>query len=83
MLKTRARGIIGTDAIDDRDVLLTRQEAAEYLRRSVPTLERWASQGIGPRAIKLGGKDYTLRSLREAVGTARDDASLEGHADGA
>ena len=85
MLKTRARDILGTDAIDDRDILLTRREAAEYLRRSVPTLERWATKGIGPQPIKLGGKDsvYTLRSLREAVGTARDDVCPEAPADGA
>jgi hypothetical protein len=31
MLKTRAGDIIGTD---DRDILLTRREAAEYLRKS-------------------------------------------------
>jgi predicted DNA-binding transcriptional regulator AlpA len=67
MLKTRAGDIIGTD---DRDILLTRREAAEYLRKSAPTLERWAAQGIGPKPIKVGPRSvrYTLRSLRETAG---------------
>ena len=67
MLKTKAGEIIGTD---DRDVLLTRAEAAEYLRKSVPTLERWAARGIGPKPLKVGGQRYvlySLRSLRETV----------------
>jgi predicted DNA-binding transcriptional regulator AlpA len=69
MLKTKRGDIIGTD---DRDVLLTRPEAAQYLRNSVPTLERWAKLGIGPRPIRVGPRDvrYTLRSLRETARTA-------------
>jgi hypothetical protein len=41
------------------------------LRKSVPTLERWARLGIGPTPLKVGGRSvvYTLRSLREAAGT--------------
>jgi hypothetical protein len=37
----------------------------------VPTLERWAKLGIGPKPIKVAPRDvrYTLRSLREAAGT--------------
>jgi len=77
MLKTRAGRVIGTgvegaaDLLDDRDILYTRPEAAKYLRMSVPTLERWAKLGIGPKPIKVGPRDvrYTLRSLREAAGT--------------
>ena len=67
MLKTRAGDILGTD---DRDVLLTRREAAHYLRKSEPTLERWARLGIGPQPKKVGPRSvrYTLRSLREAAG---------------
>jgi predicted DNA-binding transcriptional regulator AlpA len=71
MLKTRAGDIVGgTPVFDDRDVLLTRSEAAEYLRKSEPTLERWAAQGVGPKPIKVGPRSirYTLRSLREAAG---------------
>jgi hypothetical protein len=72
MLKTRAGQVIGTNVgeLDDRDILYTRAEAAEYLRKSVPTLERWAKLGIGPKPLKVGPRDvrYTLRSLREAAG---------------
>jgi excisionase family DNA binding protein len=34
--------------------LLTTQEAAEFLRLSVPTLERMRSLGTGPDFIRLG-----------------------------
>jgi len=79
MLKTRPGEVTGTDVsgasrgLDDNDILYTRREAAEYLRKSVPTLERWARLGIGPKPLKVGPRDvrYTLRSLREAVGTNR------------
>ena len=73
MLKTRAGAIRGTRPadpnLDDGDVLYTRREAAEYLRKSVPTLERWARQGIGPRVVRVGPRSvaYTLASLREHV----------------
>jgi hypothetical protein len=77
MLKTRAGQVVGTNVngalggLDDNDILYTRREAAEYLRKSVPTLERWAKLGIGPKPTKVGPRDvrYTLRSLREAAGT--------------
>ena len=36
--------------------LLTRPEAAEYLRLSDKTLARWAWAGKGPVMIKAGGK---------------------------
>src|SRR4051812_47567911 len=52
-------------ALGEGDVLLTRREAAEYLRRSVPTLERWAAHGIGPPHRKVGGRVlYPLPGLR-------------------
>ena len=77
MLKTRAGQVVGTNingalgGLDDNDILYTRREAAEYLRKSVPTLERWARLGIGPKPIKVGpcSVRYTLRSLREFAGT--------------
>ncbi|HEX2336402.1 MAG TPA: helix-turn-helix domain-containing protein [Hyphomicrobiaceae bacterium] len=58
-------------ALDDRDILFTRPEAAAYLRKSEPTLERWARLGIGPRPLKAGPRDvrYTLASLRAYLGT--------------
>jgi excisionase family DNA binding protein len=44
--------------------LLTQQEAAEYLRLSVRTLERMRLQGNGPRFVKCGRRVfYLLRDL--------------------
>ena len=56
-------------AAGDEDVLLTRPEAAAFLRLSVPTLERWTMLGIGPRTIRIGpkGRRYPLGGLREYV----------------
>ena len=63
-------GVRSIEVLDDRDVLLTRKEAAGYLKKSEPTLERWAAQGIGPKPIRVGPRSirYTLRSLRETIG---------------
>lgn len=36
-------------------VLLTRNEAAEFLGVSYSSLARWASQRVGPAFIKIGG----------------------------
>jgi hypothetical protein len=59
------------EIIDDRDVLLTRREAARYLRKSIPTLERWARQGVGPKPIKIGRiPHYRLHDLRVAGGAS-------------
>lgn len=33
---------------------LTRDEAAEYLGVSVPTMARWASKAVGPSFYKVG-----------------------------
>jgi excisionase family DNA binding protein len=41
--------------------LLTQDEAAEYLRVSPRTLERWRLLGIGPRYVKLGGRKVACR----------------------
>jgi hypothetical protein len=75
MLKTEAGDIIGTQGLDDRDILYTRREAAKYLKKSEPTLERWARLGIGPTPKKVGPRSvrYTLRSLREAAGEHSGD----------
>jgi hypothetical protein len=57
-----------TEILDDQDVLYTRKEAAKYLRNSVPTLERWAREGIGPKPVKIGRRvHYRLRELRRAA----------------
>ncbi len=51
--------------------LMTRPEAAEYLRLSGKTLARWAWAGKGPAFIKAGGKVlYDVADL---------DAWLDGH----
>jgi hypothetical protein len=66
MLKTASSDIVGTQMLDDRDILYTRQQAAEYLDKAESTLERWSRDGtlvprkIGPRHIR-----YTLCQLRE------------------
>jgi hypothetical protein len=53
------------DRLADQDTLFTRAEAAAYLRRSVPTLERWAKTGEGPRFRMVGGRAlYPLAELR-------------------
>lgn len=57
------------DHLQDVDVLLTRKEAAEYLRRSVQTLERWRQQGEGPPFRMTGGRAlYPLVELRRFAG---------------
>jgi excisionase family DNA binding protein len=59
-------------ALDERDVLLTGWEAARYLRRSKPTLERWLREGTGPRSVLVGGRRlYPLTALREFTGAGR------------
>jgi hypothetical protein len=56
------------------DQYLTRVEAAAYLRRSVPTLERWAAHGLGPAWRKVGGRVlYPLPSLRRFASGEKPD----------
>lgn len=56
-------------ALDDRDKFLTRPEAAQFLRKSVPTLERWHKLGTGPRSVLCGKlRLYPLIGLREFLG---------------
>jgi Helix-turn-helix domain len=40
----------------EEDPLLTRNEAAEYLRIQVSTLAAWAVRGDGPAVTKLGSR---------------------------
>lgn len=62
-LKTANEGIL-----DERDVFLTRKEAARYLRKSGATLERWSRQGIGPKHSMAGRLAiYSLADLRAFV----------------
>ena len=60
----------------DDDTFLTRREAATYLRRSVPTLERWAANGEGPPVTKIGGKClYHLPALRRFARSGSQQAA--------
>jgi hypothetical protein len=74
MLKTRAGEVVGTAAPglfpgqDDRDILLSREETAGYLKVSTQTLELWQRNGEGPRVVRVGrGVRYRLADLRAFV----------------
>lgn len=45
--------------------LATRKQVAEYTQTSIPTLARWAAQGIGPKVTRLG--PGAVRYLRADV----------------
>lgn len=55
-----------------RDALLTRTEAAEVLRVSDRTLERWDSLGSGPKPLRIGPRRvaYTVGSVIDFAGVA-------------
>jgi excisionase family DNA binding protein len=74
MLKTRAGDIVGSGAPrlfpgqTEQDILLSRAEAAVYLRVSLPTLELWARNGEGPRVVRVGrGVRYRLADVRAFI----------------
>jgi excisionase family DNA binding protein len=74
MIKTRAGDIVGTSGPllfpgqDDRDILLSREEVAAYLKCSLPTLELWARNGEGPRVVRVGRAiRYRLADVRAFV----------------
>jgi hypothetical protein len=49
-------------------VLMTRTEAAEFLRLKPQTLAAWATRGTGPRVCKIGGKAlYRLEDLQNFI----------------
>jgi hypothetical protein len=49
----------------EEDILLTRVEAAMYLRLSLPTLQRWGRLGIGPKPLRVGHSiRYRLSDVR-------------------
>jgi hypothetical protein len=55
--------------VGQENLLLTRAEAAEFLRASVPTLERWAALGTGPEFRLVGGRAlYRFTELRRFAG---------------
>ncbi|MGY4629074.1 helix-turn-helix transcriptional regulator [Bradyrhizobium sp. USDA 4486] len=63
---------MGAIARLDPETLLRESEAAEVLRLSERTLERWRSRGEGPKAKKIGARRvaYSVRSILEFAGVA-------------
>ncbi|MEQ8827317.1 MAG: hypothetical protein RIC82_06025, partial [Parvibaculum sp.] len=61
----------GADVLGD-DALFTPREAAGVLRKTTRTLERWRSDGKGPRVVFIGRTPaYRLADLRRFI---RDSA---------
>jgi excisionase family DNA binding protein len=56
---------------------MTRKEAADYLDVSVPSLARWASQGIGPTYYKLGRQTRYLKADLDAFVESRRKPGIE------
>jgi predicted DNA-binding transcriptional regulator AlpA len=48
-------------SIDDLPELSKRAELAEFTGTSIPTLARWAVEGVGPRVTRLGGGSVRYR----------------------
>ncbi|MGO3320258.1 MAG: helix-turn-helix transcriptional regulator [Microbacterium gubbeenense] len=56
------------DAADERLTLppiATRKQVAQYTQTSIPTLARWAAEGVGPKVTRLG--PGAIRYKREHV----------------
>jgi excisionase family DNA binding protein len=71
MRRTKAPGIGPFPGQEPRDTLLRREEAAEYLRVSLPTMELWARTGAGPRVTRIGRQvRYRLDDLRTFTGSS-------------
>jgi predicted DNA-binding transcriptional regulator AlpA len=63
---------LGAIARLDPETLLRESEAAEVLRLSERTLERWRSRGEGPKAKKIGSRRvaYSVAAILEFAGVA-------------
>ncbi len=48
------------------DPLYNETEAAEYLRHSVKTMQKWRWQGTGPEFVKSGTRVFYRRSALES-----------------
>ena len=60
------------------DEILTPAEVATWLRVEVDSVYRWASDGTGPRRVKLGGLDNgPLRFLRGDVLAWLEERAIE------
>ena len=66
----RVELILGSGTqLSEAETFLTRVEAAAYLRCSVPTMDRWARLGTGPRFRMVGRRAlYALSDLRTFAG---------------
>ena len=65
----------------NRQLALTRQQAAAYLQVSVPTLARWASREQGPPFYLIGGKArYRVSELDAWIETRRRNCGNGGSA---
>lgn len=53
------------DITDTDDVIMTRQQAADFLKISVSLLEAWAFRGTGPQFYKIGSRStrYAKKDL--------------------
>ena len=56
-----------TSTNDTLSVWLTRQEAADYARRSVDTIDNWCAQGYIEKSKLGGGKAGTVLISRESL----------------
>lgn len=74
---THSQGTPSVISFDDQ--LLTRQEAAAYLRRKPSTLAAWAKPGRGPRFIKLpnGPTLYRRSDLDRYLSTSEVGSTTE------
>lgn len=56
--------------------MLTRREAAAFLRVKPLTLWRWRKKGYGPRPFKVGGRMlYDMECLEDFLRAARHDTA--------
>ena len=60
---------------EQREGLLTPEEAARYLHVSRRTLDRWQQERIGPRSIKLpsGARRYRRADLDRWIAEHEED----------
>lgn len=58
------------------DGRVSRADAAAFLGRSPKTLAEWHCKGLGPRAIKTGGRQfYRIEDLKAFVATGARQAA--------
>ena len=61
------------------EILLTRTEAAAFLRLKPQTLAAWSTRGTGPKVCKLGGKVlYRMEDLQAYINDCTTPRKEEG-----